>query len=166
MKLTEFSSKSKNTFYDRLLQQCLDRIYFKWDGNVLSGAVGAAVVLPDGDVVFGVSSKTKDGHWIHAEREAINKVIAKYGEVPENSKILSTLEPCFDAMPNRFGCSCSELIGQHNIEFVYCGLEDDMQRELNPNYVHPFEIEYSKDAGIKFQCDRLYDTIPPVNTKP
>lgn len=166
MKLTEFSSKSTNDLYDNLLQQCLDQVYATWDGNVLSGAVGAAVILPDGNIVFGVSAKTKDGHWKHAEREAIEKVVEKHGKVPENSKILSTLEPCFDAMPNRFGCSCSELIGQHNIEFVYCGLEDDMQRELNPNYVHPFEIDFSRDAGIKFQCDKLYDTIPPINTKP
>lgn len=167
MKWTEIITESSEQAYlDSLLQQCLDQIYSSWDGNVQSGAVGAAVILPSGEIVFGVSTKSKDGLWIHAERQAINKVVEKYGKVPENSKILTTLEPCFDTMPNRVGCSCSELIHQNNIDFTYCGLEDDMQQELNPDYVHPFEIQFSKDAGIKFQCDKLYDTIPPVNTKP
>lgn len=151
---------------DSLLQQCLDKIYSHWDGNVNHGAVAAALMIPGREPIIEVSYKQPDDMWIHAERHVINQTIEQYGAVPPNSIMVSTLEPCFDAMPNRIGCSCSKLIGDNGIEKVYAGLHDHMQEEIDPHYKHPFEIQYSENPGIKFECTKLFDTIPPVNTKP
>lgn len=145
------------------LRLVIKAINHLWDGNVLSGAVGAAAINPNWtEPVVAVSFYDQTtGKWVHAEDHLIRKIIAIYGEVPKGTTMVITLEPCHAPMSDRASCSCSDLIARHGFVHVHCGLADHMQAAHSP-FTHPYPTSFSQDPDIQRECQFLLDQIPDI----
>jgi pyrimidine deaminase RibD-like protein len=89
--------------------------------------VAAAVLDPNDNCVTGINYPAKDGRRVHAEHAAIDNYISRFGSIPPNSIVITTLSPCNRPMADREGRSCADLIKQHGIDSVYCGYVDPTQ---------------------------------------
>jgi pyrimidine deaminase RibD-like protein len=118
------------------------------------GMVGAAVLDNDNRCVAR-TSKIRNGKWSHAEREAIRAYENKYGPAPAGSIIITTLTPCSDAMNDRYGDDCTDLINNSNIKKVYCGYKDPSQDIQHNN----FNEEVTDNKKIKELCKKFADTF-------
>ena len=81
------------------------------------GLVGAAVIDKNYNIVTSTSLSINN-KWSHAERNAIEKYQEKYGNLPKDSIIVTTLSPCSDKMKDRYGLSCTDIINNTNIRYV------------------------------------------------
>ena len=87
------------------------------------GMVAACVIGTKGQQVCRVNYLREDGTRVHAERAAIDA----YGDVGSDCMIVTTLSPCNQAMDERHGESCEDLISSIGIKHVYCGYKDPTQ---------------------------------------
>lgn len=148
---------------DDILIRCLQLVMRRqreYKGHTF-GLVGAAVVAPGFPVIYDTTMETLSGKWRHAERSAIDKFITKFGDLPEETVIVTTLSPCFRDMSDRFGESCSDYLNECGVKKVYTGLEDYTHLEKDPGYYDNtlFEIEVTKNKEIQEMCQRLLDRI-------
>jgi len=111
------------------------------------GMVGACVVCPGGELVYGVNYEAEDGTRVHAERAALERC----ANVTPDCIIVTTLSPCNRPMDERSGESCEDLIADAGIEHVYCGYKD-------PTQDHDDSIE-TDNVKLKDLCKRLADTF-------
>ena len=140
----------------KLLQMVLDGQ--KKDSDRF-GMVAAAVVDPNNNIVASTSSR-KDGKWIHAERNAINKYNKQHGEIPKGSIIITTLSPCneygTDMADERAGNSCTDLINNTDVHKVYAGYSDPSQHDHSEQ---DFTVTITNNKDIQEICKRLADTF-------
>lgn len=114
------------------------------------GMVAAAVLDPEDNCVTGINYPSKDGR-VHAERAAINNYIDRFGPVPPNSIVITTLSPCNRDMDERAGESCQDLLDQHGIDSVYCGYVDPTQDQ--------HQVGLTANKKIQTLCKAFADTF-------
>lgn len=92
------------------------------------GMVAAAVIDPEGRVAKAVNHfDDSTDRRVHAERAAIEAYQSKYGELPDDCAVVTTLSPCSERMDERYGESCQELLDELGITDIYCGYQDPTQ---------------------------------------
>ena len=119
------------------------------------GMVAAAVLDPDNRMVARLNRPGKNGKRIHAEHAAIIGYTKQHGDIPEGSIILTTLSPCNEAMDERDGPSCTDLINSTIVKKVYCGYIDPTQG----NDSRQFNLMETGDKQIRIQCKEFADTF-------
>ena len=135
---------------DRILARCCELVL---NGQATDpdhwGMVGACVVLPTGEEVYGVNHKDSEGNRIHAERAALNACETADGRC----MIVTTLSPCNRPMDERSGESCSDLIAYYGIGLanIYCGYKDPTQDEDG--------VEETNNPKLRELCKRLAGTF-------
>lgn len=139
---------------DRILARCCELVL---DGQQTDpdhwGMVGACVVLPNGEEVYGVNHVDSEGLRIHAERAALNACET----ADSRCMIVTTLSPCNRPMDGRLGGSCADLIEYYGIGLanVYCGYKDPTQAEDG--------IEETNNPKLRELCKQLADTFLKEN---
>lgn len=128
------------------------------ENSDLYGWVGACVLDENNNMVMATSTHD-DGKWRHAERNAIDEYIKKYGDISENSVIVTTCSPCNESMKDRYGESCTDLINEIGIKTVYSGFTDPTQDEHQKH----FEIVDCGDKKIKQLCRKFADKFLDLN---
>lgn len=150
MRAEEFAvreDKKLDTILTRLCELVIDGQ--KKDQDL--GMVAAAVLDPMDNCVVGINYPTKDGKRVHAERAAINSYTARFGPVPPESIVITTLSPCDRDMEERAGESCQELLALHGIETVYCGYKDPTQ--------HADDVALTSNKKIQALCQAFASTF-------
>ena len=133
---------------DRILAKCCEMILDGQESNSdFFGMVGACVVCPDGQLIYGVNYEAKDGRRVHAERAALERC----GNVDSDCMIVTTLSPCNRPMDERSGESCEDLISDYGIKHVYCGYKDPTQDQDT-------SVE-TRNPKLKELCKKLADTF-------
>jgi pyrimidine deaminase RibD-like protein len=137
---------------DSILAKCCEAVL---DGQAADsefyGMVGACVVCPDGQLVYGVNYQAKDGRRVHAERAALERC----DNVTPECIIVTTLSPCNRPMDERSGESCEDLIAEYGIEHVYSGYKDPTQEGDD-------SIE-TRNSKLQELCKQLADTFLKEN---
>ena len=133
---------------DRILAKCCEMVLNGQESdNEFYGMVGACVVCPGGELVYGVNYEAEDGRRVHAERAALERC----ANVTPDCIIVTTLSPCNRPMDERSGESCEDLIAEYGIEHVYCGYKD-------PTQDHDDSIE-TDNPKLRELCKKLADTF-------
>jgi pyrimidine deaminase RibD-like protein len=126
------------------------------------GMVGACLIDPDDNRIFGVNYLKKDGLRAHAERAAMENYVKKYGTIPEGCIMLTTLSPCNEygthSLEDRYGKSCTDLINNSPIKKVYCGYIDPSQGEGDYDE-RMFSLMETRNADIRNLCKQFADTF-------
>jgi pyrimidine deaminase RibD-like protein len=117
--------------------------------------VAAAVVDPDNQIVARLNRPGQDGKRIHAEHAAMLDYTDKYGPIPEGSIVITTLSPCNEAMDERDGPSCTELINNSTVKKVYCGYIDPTQDDDT----RQFNLMETADRELRNKCKQFADTF-------
>lgn len=115
------------------------------------GMVAAAVLDPNDNCVVGINYPTQDGKRVHAERAAIDSYTARFGPIPPNSIVITTLSPCNQDMDERAGESCQDLLELHGIDSVYCGYQDPTQ--------DAHQVGSTANKKIQALCKAFADTF-------
>ena len=106
------------------------------------GIVSAAIMDPSHRLVFGVSTRTTSGSWIHAERNALINFKLAFGRPSPDSLVLTTLSPCTKVCSlSRSGPPCAQLLADNGLSKVHAGCIDV--------YAAPRGIEYYKEMDIE-----------------
>jgi pyrimidine deaminase RibD-like protein len=119
------------------------------------GMVAAAVLDPDNNCVVGINYPTKDGKRVHGERAAIDAYHDRFGEIPAGSIIVTTCSPCTQAMSEREGVNCSDLIDEVGVHKVYAGYQDPTQEPGHKQY----HLEITRNSKIEKLCKAFADTF-------
>ena len=137
---------------DAILAKCCEMVL---DGQNADddfyGMVGACVVCPGGELVYGVNYEAPDGRRVHAEHAALERC----AEVSPECIIVTTLSPCNRPMDERSGESCEDLIKSYGIKHVYCGYKDPTQDQDD-------SIE-TDNLKLKELCKKMSDTFLKEN---
>lgn len=136
---------------DEILARLCELIIEGQHKNRDLGMVAAAVLDPDDNCVVGINYPTKDGKRVHAERAAIDSYTARFGPIPPNSIVITTLSPCNRDMDERSGESCQDLLDQHGIDSVYCGYVDPTQES--------HQVGLTANKKIQALCKAFADTF-------
>ena len=133
---------------DRILARCCEIVLDGQENDSeFYGMVGACVVCPGGELVYGVNYQAPDGRRVHAEQAALERC----ADVTPECIIVTTLSPCNRPMDERSGESCEDLIAGYGIEHVYCGYKDPTQDQDS-------SID-TDNAKLKQLCKQLADTF-------
>lgn len=116
------------------------------------GWVGAAVMDPDHNIVFGINHQDGEGKRYHAERVAVIKYLKKYGPIPPGSIVLTTCSPCNEQMDERHGESCTVFLNRAGVKKVYCGYLDPSQTSDEPRN---FSLEETRNTKIRELCKKI-----------
>jgi len=164
MKFAEFTEKDYK-IHDRahldqyLVKLCRLILEGKQSDPEKYGMVAACVLDPNHNVVYGVNTAANGGVRRHAERVAMDRYVAQYGEIPEGSIIITTLSPCnedgSDMANNRYGESCTDLVNSSLVRKVYCGYMDPSQQNEHNKYT----LEETSNDRIKDVCKQCADTF-------
>ena len=111
------------------------------------GMVGACVVCPNGQLIYGVNYEAEDGTRVHAERAALERC----DNISPECIIVTTLSPCNRPMDERSGKSCEDQLTAHGITHVYCGYKDPTQEQDS-------SIE-TRNPKLRELCKQLADTF-------
>ena len=133
---------------DTILAKCCEMVL---DGqeqdSEFYGMVGACVVCPDGQLVYGVNYEAEDGTRVHAERAALERC----ANISPECIVVTTLSPCNRPMDERSGESCEDLLAAHGITHVYCGYKDPSQDSDTSIKTH--------NPKLQELCKKLADTF-------
>ena len=154
MRATDFETGSQDQLDEILTGLCELVIQGQTKGQDL-GMVAAAVLDPKLNCVVGINYPTRNGRRVHAERAAIDSYTARFGPVPPGSTIITTLNPCSHDMAEREGSSCTDLVNQHGIRKVYCGVIDPEQLADNSR----FDLEATSNPKIQALCKAFANTF-------
>ena len=145
--------------YDEVLTDLCQLIIDNKRKNSKNGLVAASVVSGDRRVD---ATSYFDGKWVHAERNALNQFKKRYGSVPDDAVIVTTLSPCVEDMPDRQGISCNELINKTPVRAVYCGYRDPEHQEFQHN---DFDIRFTNNMQIEQLCKQFADMFQKQNLR-
>ena len=148
----EISNYSK---LDKILSKLCDMVVRGQESDRDYGMVAAAVVDPDNQIVARLNRPGQDGKRIHAEHAAMLDYTDKYGPIPEGSIVITTLSPCNEAMDERDGPSCTELINNSTVKKVYCGYIDPTQDDDT----RQFNLMETADRELRNKCKQFADTF-------
>ena len=154
MILADFEIRNHDKLDQILTELCSLIIQGQQKGQDL-GMVAAAVLDPDNNCVVGINYPTRDGKRVHGERAAIDAYHERFGEIPEGSIILTTCSPCTQAMSEREGVNCSDLIDEVGVHKVYAGYQDPSQERIRKKY----HIEITRNPKIEKLCKAFADTF-------
>jgi pyrimidine deaminase RibD-like protein len=159
MKISDFVIHSTDKL-DVLLSKCCEHVLDKQkEDKDYWGMVGACVLDPENRIVYGVNHLTSNGTRSHGERSAIDNYTKKYGPVPQGSIIITTLSPCSEALAERYGESCTELINSIGVHKVYCGYSDPTQVDSEAYQHKKFHTQETRNEKLKSLCKMLADTF-------
>lgn len=147
---------ASNTELDKVLVKLCAMIIDNNNGQ--HSMVGAAVVDPKGRQVLRLGTLVSEDPelWRHAERTAIDAYKKEYGELPNDTVIVTTLSPCStDTMELRYEHSCTQLLEEMGIDFVYCGYMDPTQE----NTGHQFTLEVTKNPKLNELCEKIGQAV-------
>jgi pyrimidine deaminase RibD-like protein len=119
------------------------------------GAVASAVLDPDNNCVASGSYRLNN-KWVHAERAAMEAYNRQFGDIPEGSIILTTCSPCTDAMPDRVGNSCKDMISASPVHKVYAGYRDPSQHTWGGDKTYHLQI--TRNKKIQALCEMFAST--------
>jgi pyrimidine deaminase RibD-like protein len=152
MKFNEIAKEIPFEDLDQILVKLCEMIVDALATNPNAGMVGAAIVDPEGHKVLRIGEQISENEWNHAERTVIAAYHSAYGEIPEDSILITTLSPCNEHnMALRHGTSCKDLIEQAGIKEVYIGYYDPTQEDVNPD----FKMYETDNPKIKEACERI-----------
>jgi pyrimidine deaminase RibD-like protein len=154
MRISDFHIVNHDKLDRLLVQLCASIMDGQRRDPNRHGMVAAAVLDPDNNSVSSTSLQP-NGQWTHAERAAMDRYCAQFGSIPEGSIILTTLTPCSQAMHDRYGSSCEDLIDQSPVHKVYCGYQDPTQ----PYGHKKFHTEVTRNEKIQKLCKAFADTF-------
>jgi pyrimidine deaminase RibD-like protein len=154
MRASDFEIQDQDRLDEILVGLCDLVIQGQTKGQDL-GMVAAAVLDPDLNCVVGINYPTRSGRRVHAERAAIDSYTARFGTVPAGSTVVTTLNPCSHDMAEREGASCSDLVEQHGIRKVYCGVIDPEQVTRRKT----FHLQSTRNAKIQALCKAFANTF-------
>jgi pyrimidine deaminase RibD-like protein len=137
-----------------LVELCEIILEGKQDNPDFYGSVSAAVIDPKGRLVTGLNY-VYGNYRIHAERAAIDKYEAEYGELPKGSIVVTTLSPCSDRMDSRYEESCADLLNSKGIKLAYCGYNDPTQENTQDKFV----TIITENSKLKALCKKFADTF-------
>ena len=133
---------------DAILARCCEMVLNGQESDSdFYGMVGACVVCPDGQLVYGVNYQAEDGTRVHAERAALERC----DNISPECIVVTTLSPCNRPMDERSGESCEDLLAEYGIEHVYCGYKDPTQDTDD-------SIE-TRNTKLRELCKKLADTF-------
>lgn len=136
---------------DQILTRLCEVVVQGQKENPELGMVAAAVLDPEGNCVTGINYPAPDGRRVHAERAAIENYTDRFGPIPPNSIVITTLSPCNQHMDERAGESCQDLLDQHGIDSVYCGYVDPTQES--------HQVGLTANKKIQALCRAFADTF-------
>jgi len=148
----EISNYSK---LDKILSKLCDMVVRGQESDRDYGMVAAAVVDPDNQIVARLNRPGRDGKRIHAEHAAMLDYTDKYGPIPKGSIVITTLSPCNEAMDERDGPSCTDLINNSTVKKVYCGYMDPTQDDDT----RQFSLMETADRELRNKCKQFADTF-------
>jgi pyrimidine deaminase RibD-like protein len=122
--------------------------------------VAAAVIDPTGKLATGINYLYGNER-IHAERDAIDNYEKKYGELPPDCIVVTTLSPCNQDTGDIKEVTCTEVLNKKNIKIAYCGYKDPTQHKED----NDFTILITKNEKIEQMCKELADTFLDENAK-
>jgi pyrimidine deaminase RibD-like protein len=137
-----------------LVELCEIILEGKQDNPDFYGSVSAAVIDPAGRLVTGLNYVYGD-YRVHAERAAVDKYEAEYGELPKGSIVVTTLSPCSDRMDSRYEESCADLLNSKGVKVAYCGYKDPTQENTQDKFV----TIITENAKLKALCKKFADTF-------
>jgi pyrimidine deaminase RibD-like protein len=148
----EISNYSK---LDKILSKLCDMVVRGQESDQDYGMVAAAVLDPDNQIVARLNRPGRDGKRIHAEHAAMLDYTDKYGPIPKGSIVITTLSPCNEAMDERDGPSCTELINNSTVKKVYCGYMDPTQDDDT----RQFNLMETADRELRNKCKKFANTF-------
>jgi pyrimidine deaminase RibD-like protein len=154
-KLTENKLKfSRDKLDDLLNDLCEKVIKGQEEAPDFYGMVAAAVIDPTGKLATGINYLYGNER-IHAERDAIDNYEKKYGELPPDCIVVTTLSPCNQDTGDVKEITCTEVLNSKHVKIAYCGYRDPTQhREDND-----FKILITKNNKLEQMCKELADTF-------
>jgi pyrimidine deaminase RibD-like protein len=155
MKISDFKISNHDKLDQILVRLCEMVVEGQYKKKLNLGVVAAAVLDPDNNCVVGINYPTKDGHRVHGERAAIDSYVARFGEIPAGSIIITTCSPCTQDMSEREGINCSDLVDQVGVHKVYAGYKDPTQ-DFGRKHYH---IEITRNPKIQALCKAFADTF-------
>jgi pyrimidine deaminase RibD-like protein len=119
------------------------------------GMVAAGILPLKGKYMARLNRPGKNGKRVHAEHAVLQDFLAKYGEIPEGTVLLTTLSPCTKHLDERDGPSCSSLVEKYGIQKVYCGYLDPTQIDDHRDY----NLMETSNESIRKKCKAFADTF-------
>ena len=159
MKISDFRITNHDKLDDILVRLCEMVVEGQYKKKLNLGVVAAAVLDPDNNCVVGINYPTRDGRRVHGERAAIDSYVARFGEIPAGSIIITTCSPCTHDMAERSGINCSDLVDQVGVHKVYAGYKDPTQDFDNKRY----HIEITRNPKIRALCKAFAATFLDEN---
>jgi len=154
MILADFEIRNHNKL-DQILTELCSLVIQGQQKDQDLGMVAAAVLDPDNNCVVGINYPTQDGKRVHGERAAIDSYHARFGSIPAGSIIITTCSPCTQAMSEREGVNCSDLIDEVGVHKVYAGYQDPTQEPGHKQY----HLEITRNPKIEKLCKAFADTF-------
>jgi pyrimidine deaminase RibD-like protein len=159
MRAKDFEITDRDKLDEILVRLCEMVVEGQYKRKLNLGVVAAAVLDPDMNCVVGINYPTRDGLRVHAERAAVDSYVARFGEIPAGSIIITTCSPCTQPMAERAGTNCSDLVDQVGVRRVYAGYKDPTQDFDGQDY----RIEITRNAKIRALCQAFADTFLDEN---
>jgi pyrimidine deaminase RibD-like protein len=155
MRASDFEIRNHDKLDSILVRLCEMVVEGQYKKKLNLGVVAAAVLDPDNNCVVGINYPTQDGRRVHGERAAIDSYVARFGEIPAGSIIITTCSPCTQPMDEREGTNCSDLVDQVGVHKVYAGYKDPTQDFGHKRY----HIEITRNPKIQTLCKAFADTF-------
>jgi pyrimidine deaminase RibD-like protein len=159
MRAEDFEIVDRSKLDDILVRLCEMVVEGQYKKKLNLGVVAAAVLDTNMNCVVGINYPTQDGLRVHAERAAIDSYVARFGEIPSGSIIITTCSPCTQPMAEREGTNCSDLVDQVGVHRVYAGYKDPTQDVDSQDY----RIEITRNAKIRALCKAFAATFLDEN---
>lgn len=152
---------------DEYLEKTL--LYLRDKNDPGKGVVAACVISGD-DQVY-ATSQEKGDQWLHAERNAVNQFKDEYGQLEDDTVVVTTLSPCLEEdVEVRHGRSCTDLltgeddtIDGSKIDSVYTGSMDESQLEEGDYGSRGLEVRVTDDDRLGQACRNLHLYFEPEN---
>jgi len=154
-KLTENKLKFSRDKLDDLLNDLCEKVIKGQEkAPDFYGMVAAAVIDPTGRLATGINYLYGNER-IHAERDAIDNYEKKYGELPPDCIVVTTLSPCNQDTGDIKEITCAEVLNNKQVKIAYCGYRDPTQHRDD----NDFTILITKNEKIEKMCKELADTF-------
>lgn len=140
---------------DRALDAAIHAVQCQWS-SPLSGIVGAAALLPDGDLIAAASRIAGASIFSHAEAELLHRIdkAGKLRDLP-GARMATTLSPCLKSSKSRQGRACAERLVACNVSEIYVGHIDPTQPPLDEYRRIGLRVVLTGDERLRMICDRL-----------
>lgn len=154
MRASDYEISNTEKLDNILVKLCHMVVMGQRDNPDYYGMVAAAVIDNDNNIVARLNLPAGEKR-MHAEHVALNAYREQYGEPEAGSIIVTTCSPCNEAMSERYGESCTDLINQSKIRKVYCGYRDPSQTEEQ----RKFTLQESTNKKIRELCKDFANTF-------